>query len=190
VAAYYVIGIVLVVWALALTALGLTRDGFPPSRGGARGLIVASLVIVLATVAAVILGSEREHPREEANAEAAEKKAEAKERLAPGGKAGGQEAGAKQAEGGIVPVVEDEYSVKLAGPRTLEAGPYAFEAENDGKIEHDLAVQGPSPRQKTPLIAPGDSAKLEVQLVPGKYKLYCTVPGHEKLGMKTDLTVR
>jgi plastocyanin len=189
VAVYYVIGIALVLWALALTALGVTRPGFPPTRQGGRALMAVSGVLVAGTLIAVIASTEREHPREEAKAEAAER-AEAREQLAPGGRAGGQEAGEKQAEGGIVPVVEDEYSVKLPGGSALGAGPYAFNVVNRGKIEHDLAVEGAGVDEKTPLIKGGDSAKLEVQLETGRYKLYCTVPGHEELGMKTDLTVR
>jgi plastocyanin len=183
VAAYYVIGIVLVIWALALTAVGLTRDGFPPSRPGGRGLIAVSALLVAATVAAVVLTSEREHPREEAKAEAAEKAEAERGGGAPGGKRGG-------AEGGPVEVVEREYSVKLAGGATLGAGDQTFDVANEGKIPHDLAVEGAGAEKKTPLIDPGDKARLDVALNPGKYKLYCTVPGHEQLGMKTEVTVR
>jgi uncharacterized cupredoxin-like copper-binding protein len=189
VAVYYIIGIALVIWALVLTALGVTRDNFPLSKEGGRGLMAISAVLVFGALVAVLVTTEREHPREEAKAKAAER-AEAREKLAPGGSARGHEAGEKQAEGGIFTVVEDEYSVKLPSGSTLEAGPYGFDVVNRGKIEHDLAVEGPGVREKTPLIKGGDSTKLEVQLEPGKYKLYCTVPGHEQLGMETDLTVR
>ena len=30
---------------------------------------------------------------------------------------------------------------------------------------------------------------MAVTLKPGKYHLYCTVPGHEQAGMKVDITV-
>ena len=42
---------------------------------------------------------------------------------------------------------------------------------------------------KTPLIDAGQSESLEVDLQPGKYMFYCTVPGHEQSGMKVDVTV-
>jgi uncharacterized cupredoxin-like copper-binding protein len=29
-----------------------------------------------------------------------------------------------------------------------------------------------------------------VDLPPGEYKFYCTVPGHEQSGMKVDVTVK
>jgi uncharacterized cupredoxin-like copper-binding protein len=58
--------------------------------------------------------------------------------------------------------------------------------KNAGKIEHDLAIKG---GPKTALIQPGGTAKLTVTLKPGKYHLYCTVPGHEQAGMKVDITL-
>ena len=56
-----------------------------------------------------------------------------------------------------------------------------------GKIPHDLAIKGMS--TKTKLIEPGQSADLTVTLKPGRYELYCTVPGHEAAGMKLSITV-
>jgi uncharacterized cupredoxin-like copper-binding protein len=188
-AAYYVLGITFVLFALGLTAVGLTREGFPPTRVGGRGIAAGAALIAVSTFTILVLTTDREHPREEAKIAAAEK-AQARQQLAPGGRERGQEAGAKQAQGGIVVVSEAEYSVKLPSGTKLEAGPYAFDVVNKGKIEHDLAVEGGSVREKTPLIKPGDDEKLEVHLTPGKYKLYCTVPGHEQLGMKTELDVR
>jgi uncharacterized cupredoxin-like copper-binding protein len=188
-AVYYVLGTALVVFALALFAIGQTRAGFPPSVKAGRALMAAAGVLVVATFAVLVAKTEKEHPRAHAKAEAAEK-AEARKQLAPGGREPGHEAGAKQAEGGIVTVVEDEYSIELPSGKTLEAGPYGLDVVNKGKIGHDLAVEGPGAREKTPLIEPGDDAKLEVELSSGEYRLICTVPGHEQLGMKTEVTVR
>jgi uncharacterized cupredoxin-like copper-binding protein len=58
--------------------------------------------------------------------------------------------------------------------------------KNAGKIAHDLAIKG---GPKTKLIQPGQSATLIVTLKPGKYHLYCSVPGHEQAGMKVDITL-
>jgi uncharacterized cupredoxin-like copper-binding protein len=184
---YYVFGIAFVVFALLLTAFGLTRESFPPTVRGGRVLIGMAAVIAVATFAVLLASTEREHPREEAKAAELESSEGAQ---APAGEAGGQEAGAKQAQGGTVAVVEDEYSIELADGKALEAGPYAFETANEGKIDHDLAVEGPGlARKKTPLIPPDGAETLEVQLTPGRYKLWCTVPGHEELGMRTTVTV-
>ncbi len=83
-----------------------------------------------------------------------------------------------------VKVSETEFKITM--PSTLTAGKYTFEAENDGKIEHDLAIKG---GPKTKLIQPGGKAELSVTLKPGKYHFYCSVPGHEQAGMKIDVTV-
>jgi uncharacterized cupredoxin-like copper-binding protein len=83
-----------------------------------------------------------------------------------------------------VKVSETEF--KIAMPATLKAGKYRFEVKDDGKIAHDLAIKGGA---KTKLIQPGGEATLEVDLKPGKYHFYCTVPGHEAAGMKIDVTV-
>jgi uncharacterized cupredoxin-like copper-binding protein len=65
-----------------------------------------------------------------------------------------------------------------------------FEVANKGKIPHDLAIEGSGGNEKTPLIDAGKTGKLEVELVAGDYKFYCSVPGHEQLGMKAEVTVR
>lgn len=177
-AVYYVLGIALVVFALVLFAIGQAREGFPPTVRGGRALMAVAGVLVVATFAVLIATTEKEHPREHAKAEEAKKKAE-----------GGAPGGAQRA-GGAVAVSEKEYSIELTGGGTLEPGEHRFDVANEGKIEHDLAVEGAGIEKKTPLIAAGKEAKLEVDLKPGNYKLYCTVPGHEQLGMKTEVTVR
>jgi plastocyanin len=185
---YYVIGGVLVVWALVLTAMGVTRASFPPARGGGRALMLVSAAMCLGALVALLVTTEKEHPREEAAAEAAEGAVSSDEGTqAPGGEAGGHEAGAKQAQGGRIAVIEDEYSIELPDGNRVEAGPYALEAVNDGKIPHDLAVEGPGVRQKTPTFESGKTQRLEVELAAGTYKVYCSVPGHEEQGMRTEL---
>jgi uncharacterized cupredoxin-like copper-binding protein len=85
-----------------------------------------------------------------------------------------------------VPVSEVEFKITL-GSTNLKAGEITFEVKNDGKIDHDLAIKETG--DKTKLISPGGTAELRVVLKPGKYLLYCTVPGHEAAGMKLNITV-
>jgi len=179
-AAYYVLGITFVLFAIAITALGLVRDGFPPTRTGGRALMAIAGALSLITFAVLLANTHVEHPREEAKAEAAEKKAE---QQPPPGEA------KQPASGGTVAVSEKEYSIELAEGTTLKPGKVTFDVRNDGKIQHDLAVED-GQEKKTPLIDSGKSAELSVDLEPGRYKLYCTVPGHEQLGMKQEVTVR
>ena len=84
-----------------------------------------------------------------------------------------------------VAVTESEFKIALAST-TLKAGNITFDVKNAGKLPHDLAIKG---GEKTKLIQPGASGRLVVKLKPGKYHLYCSVPGHEQAGMKADITV-
>lgn len=62
--------------------------------------------------------------------------------------------------------------------------------KNDGDIAHNLAVEKGSEKVAgTDTFLGGKSEKLTVDVTPGKYKMICTVPGHEDLGMKGDFTV-
>jgi uncharacterized cupredoxin-like copper-binding protein len=176
---YYVFGITMVVGAIVLAAIGLTREGFPPTKGLGRAIIGGTLVVVLGGMGVLLVTTDKEHPRQEA-AEAA----------VPGEVAKAE--GATQGEGGgkTVHAVEKEFSIKLDGGDTVKPGKYRFQVVNKGKIEHDLAVEGNGAEEKTALIPPGSEASLEANLAAGTYKLYCTVPGHEQSGMKLDLSVR
>jgi uncharacterized cupredoxin-like copper-binding protein len=84
-----------------------------------------------------------------------------------------------------VDVTETEF--KIAAPNKVPTGAIRFEVANDGKIAHDLAIKGTG--NKTKEIPAGGTAELEADLKPGKYELYCTVPGHEQAGMKLTITV-
>jgi plastocyanin len=96
-------------------------------------------------------------------------------------KGAGEKAAAK-----TIAVRETEYKIRLASS-TVPAGAIAFDVVNAGRIPHDLTIQGS--KKGTPTISPGVSATLTVTLKPGTYTLYCSVPGHRKLGMVAKLTV-
>jgi uncharacterized cupredoxin-like copper-binding protein len=93
---------------------------------------------------------------------------------------------APKPEARTVEAIETEF--KIALPSTdFKAGKITFQVKNEGKIEHDLAVKETG--DKTKLIPPGGTVELTVTLQPGKYEVYCTVPGHEAAGMKIEITV-
>jgi plastocyanin len=193
-AVYFVLGSILVAWGLGLAILGLLREDFPPSGSAGRALVGGTVVIVVATLVALLVTTQREHPREEAAAEAAEKKAEQQEQPGKPAPPGGTQeqppspAPAEQA-GQTVNVAEKEFSIALDGGDTLQAGNYTFMVKNEGKIQHDLAIEGGGKESKTKLIPAGQSQELKRSLKTGKYKFYCTVPGHEQAGMRVNVTV-
>jgi uncharacterized cupredoxin-like copper-binding protein len=184
--AYYVIAIVIVAGAVVLSAIGLTRENFPPDVRVGRAVMAGTLVAVVVGIIALLATTEKEHPREEAAHAAAE---EADKKVAEEGKEGQT---APPESGQAVAVTEAEFSVALEGGEELEAGPHTFSVANKGKIGHDLAIEGEGldKEPKTPLIDPGKTAELKADLRAGEYKFYCTVPGHEQSGMATDVTVK
>ena len=87
-----------------------------------------------------------------------------------------------------VKVTEVDFKIQLP-KTTFKAGPITFEVTNSGKVPHDLVVKGNGVNAKTPLLNPGQSKTLKVDLKPGTYELYCSVPGHKQLGMDLHITV-
>ncbi len=173
----------MVLGALVLSAIGLTREGFPPSKTVARAIIAGTGLLVLTGAAVLLIVTDKEHPREEA-AEKAELAAERAQ--------GENPEQAVQGEGGgkTVRAREDEFSIELEGGPSLKPEKYRFQVVNEGKIDHDLAIEGKGVEEKTALIGSGEEAALEADLKPGDYRFYCTVPGHAQSGMDIDVTVK
>jgi plastocyanin len=89
-------------------------------------------------------------------------------------------------------VVAKEYEL---GPSryTLRAGDSLIELVNSGEDDHDLALRRSAPRARTihvSVVRPGAIRRLAANLAPGRYTLWCTLPGHRAAGMQALLTVR
>jgi plastocyanin len=90
-----------------------------------------------------------------------------------------------------VQVVAREFSV-TPSRKTLAAGRVAVELDNFGQDPHDLRVERqdhPSTGFNFTLAKPGTVSSRKLNLGPGTWKLYCTLPGHEALGMHALITV-
>jgi uncharacterized cupredoxin-like copper-binding protein len=65
---------------------------------------------------------------------------------------------------------------------------------NDGQTAHDLTLDQDAPSHQrligTDTFVSGSSGKLKVDLPPGRYRMVCTIPGHEQRGMVGTLRVR
>jgi hypothetical protein len=83
-----------------------------------------------------------------------------------------------------------EWTIRLS-EMSVTAGPVVFTVTNTGSIPHALEVEGQGLERETPLIQPGASATLTLDLAPGSYEIYCPVgrDSHKKLGMDTHLKV-
>jgi hypothetical protein len=88
-------------------------------------------------------------------------------------------------------IVAREFTLSLSRP-SIKTGPAILELVNQGEDPHDLRVEpwdGGSSIFSFGLAAPGDVVKQSGGLVPGDYKLLCTLPGHAALGMSARLKV-
>jgi len=97
-----------------------------------------------------------------------------------------------KAKGGALDIPTDP-SGALAyqfGSAEAEAGSIELDSKNDASIPHNIAVEGAGVDQKGPVVQGGAVSKLTVDLKPGKYTFYCSVPGHREGGMEGPLTVK
>jgi plastocyanin len=186
---FYVVGILLVLAALAASYVGIRGAGsFPPNRAilvGVTGLFVAVVAVTLAF--AIDLSEEEQAHREAELAEEEQKAAEE----AGGGAPGEQPA----ATGGAatLDVASPADGALVFEPNGLEAKPgsLTIDYDNPSSVPHSIAVETAN-GSLLGETQPGTQGVQTLQvpdLAPGKYVFYCTVPGHREAGMVGDLTV-
>ena len=176
---FYIAGGVLVAWALILSlGLGLRRPAFPGNLVGERVVIAISVVLVLAAMSAAVLTASSP------------------------AKAGSQGASSSQPPGGGAPVspAAPASSLKLAADPTgllrydtkqlsAKAGRVTITFTNAASLEHNLTIaQGSTQVGATPTFS-GGTRTLTLNLMPGTYTFYCSVPGHRQSGMEGTLHV-
>jgi plastocyanin len=89
-----------------------------------------------------------------------------------------------------IKVTEREYHITLS-KKSVHAGTVKLTVHNAGTMGHALAVSGAGLKgvKKLATIAPGKSRTLTVKVGGGKLSVWCPLPGHAALGMKTSLKV-
>jgi uncharacterized cupredoxin-like copper-binding protein len=75
---------------------------------------------------------------------------------------------------------------------TAKAGKVTVQMTNPSSsgVEHGIAVEGNGVDQDGPIVQPGGTSTLSVNLKPGKYDFYCPFDSHKQQGMTGTLTVR
>jgi plastocyanin len=106
---------------------------------------------------------------------------------------GGKEAGGGEGGGSTV-AFEADPNGELAYTTTeasAKAGEVTVDFNNPQGLTHDVAIEDSSGEEvgKTELIA-GEETSTTVNLKPGTYTYFCTVPGHREAGMEGTLTVK
>lgn len=126
---------------------------------------------------------EAEETAEEAGEEAEEKAEEAKKE-AEGGSAGSGSAVDIEAspEGNL------EFEEKSA---TAKAGNVTINFTNSSPVPHDVKIESESGEEigGTEIVSEGTESA-EVNLKPGTYTFFCSVPGHRQAGMEGTLVVK
>jgi plastocyanin len=74
---------------------------------------------------------------------------------------------------------------------SAKAGSVTINFDNNEALQHDVAVADSSGKVlgQTDLVS-SSTANATVDLQPGTYTFYCTVPGHKEAGMEGTLTVK
>jgi len=143
--------------------------------------VVALFVLALAAVALVACGSSSSSTSTSGGEEANGGAAESGKESAGGG-------------GGSTLEIEADPNGELAFTTTkasAKAGEVTIDFNNPQSLTHDVAIEDSSGKEvgKTELIGQGETSAT-VNLKPGTYHYYCTVPGHREAGMEGTLTVK
>lgn len=90
-----------------------------------------------------------------------------------------------------VQVVETEFRLTLSRA-TVRAGTAIVEVVNMGQDAHDLKLRRADggPTTSFRIVRPGEHVDRKLTLRPGRYVLWCGLPGHRELGMHAVLVVR
>lgn len=150
--------------------------------------VVALLALALASVALVACGGSSDSSSSTSATEATSGGGETTSGATSGGKEEGGGGGGSTLKFEADPEGTLAYTTTEA---TAKAGKVAVDFNNPQGLTHDVAIESSSGEEvgKTELIAEG-SDSTTVNLKPGTYTFYCTVPGHREAGMEGTLTVK
>ena len=88
-------------------------------------------------------------------------------------------------------VQASEYHLVLSRA-SVKAGPALIELQNVGQDPHDLRLRriGGKRTYAVALTDPGKRRTFSLRLLPGRYRLWCSVADHAQLGMQAMVRVR
>jgi plastocyanin len=167
--------------------------------------LIVLFALLLAAFALVACGSDSSSDVETGAAgvaeEAEDKAGEAGEKAEEVGEEGKEKAeeAKQEAEGGSAGSatsldIEADPSGNLAfkeDKATAKAGEVTVNFTNSSPVPHDVRIEDDSGKELggTEVISE-DSESAEVDLKPGAYTFFCSVPGHRQAGMEGTLTVK
>jgi uncharacterized cupredoxin-like copper-binding protein len=173
---YYIAGGVLVAWALILSVgIGMRNPNFPSTLGAQRVVMAVTAALVLATVSMAVVTS----GGSSAKATAAPVTQTGREAASGSGTASLKE----EAD----PAGQLAYTTRNL---SAKAGTVTISFANASPLMHNMTIaQGTTVLGATPTFQ-GGTKTLTLNLKPGAYVFYCSVPGHRQAGMEGKLTVQ
>jgi len=175
--AFYAAGALLALWALVVSALGLTRRTFPGARGGERVVTAISIVLTIGAIATAVLAGALEEEEPAAGSE----------------ETGGQEGGeaAPTAAGTRLELSADPAGGLsfVEGGLVAPAGRIEIVMRNPASIPHNVSLEGNGLDEQGRTVGMGATSTVAADVEPGEYVFYCSVGGHREGGMEGTLTV-
>jgi plastocyanin len=99
--------------------------------------------------------------------------------------------GADQPAGSAVRIDAAEATLRFARSTVrADAGRTTITMANPSAIPHAVAIRGHGSDATGKTVGRDGTSRIEVDLEPGTYELYCPVGGHEEAGMTATLVVR
>ena len=213
---FYIVGIALAISAVLVSFIGLKSEKFPGKLGVVVVLVFAVGAIGAGTFA-VLYSKEhaehREHELEHANEvieaeahggpdeeaveddlqkedeggvepqEGSEGHEDASEEATQGGEASGP--------GGKLEVVASESALAFEeSSLETEAGEVEIDFDNPSAIGHDVKIEKDGEDLGGTEVITQSEESATVDLEPGDYVFFCSVPGHREAGMEGPLTVK
>jgi plastocyanin len=153
-----------------------------PKRRPARNTVAAALGLVLIALAGCGSSSSSSSSSSTPAAPATTASTPSTTSTAPAASAGGSLSLETNREGQL------EYSTKSL---SATAGKVSIAFTNNSPIGHNMTIESSSGSTvgATPTFQ-GGTKTLSVDLKPGTYKYFCTVPGHRAAGMEGTITVK
>jgi plastocyanin len=145
--------------------------------------VAVAFALVLASIALVACGSSSDD-----SSSTSETSSQSGTATSPGAEAEGKSAGSAAAVDFEAAPSGLAYTSDTA---TAKAGAVTVDFTNPQPLAHDVAIENAGGKTvgKTELVTEGSGSAV-VNLKPGEYTFYCTVPGHREAGMEGTLTVK
>jgi plastocyanin len=190
---FFIAGGALVVWALIVSlGIGMRRPDFPAGPSQQRGVIAVTVVLVLVAASmAVVTSGDKKTATSSTSSTATSPTATSAPTTSPAATTGTPAPPSSPAASTSLTLAANPEGQLSYNTKQLsaKAGKVTITMTNMAPEEHNVTVaQGSTVLGATPTFQ-GGSKTLTLNLKPGTYTFYCSVPGHRQGGMEGTLTV-